>query len=105
MGIGDERILELTGEKAAEEVEAGRDVFAVKDASHYHFVTSRRHFTSPLRHQLCVAISFGEKGCGGVEVERGVVVVVVEVVVVPRSRLLPSADAASSQLALGLGTR
>jgi hypothetical protein len=96
MGIGDERTLELTGEKAAEEVEAGRGVFAVEDASRRHSVTSRRHFASPLRCQLRVAISFGEKGYGGVEVERDAVVIAVEVVVVSRRRLLPSAAAASA---------
>jgi hypothetical protein len=69
--------------KAAEDVEAGRGVFTVEDAS-------RRHFGSPLRRQLRVSISFGEKGCRGMEVKGDVVVVQVVVVVVSRRRLLPA---------------
>jgi hypothetical protein len=57
-------------------------VFTVEDAS-------RRHFGSPLRRQLRVSISFGEKGCKGMEV-KGDVVVQVVVVVVSRHRLLPA---------------
>jgi hypothetical protein len=55
MGIGDETTLELTGEKAAEEVEAGRGVFAVEAASRRHCVTSRRHAATSRRR--CVASS------------------------------------------------
>jgi hypothetical protein len=82
--------LVLTGEKAADDVEAGTEAYAVENASRRHVVTSRRHAASPLRRQLCISISFGEKGCGGMEVEWDVVVVAVEVVAVPRRRAAAS---------------
>jgi hypothetical protein len=61
-----------------------------------------RHFASQLRRQFHVSISFGEKGCGGVDVEQDVVVVAVEVLLVLRcrtdaSRLLPPPPPRSSR--------
>jgi hypothetical protein len=87
--------LVLPGEKAAEDVEAGREAYAVENAS-------RHHAASPLRRQLCISISFGEKGCGGMEVERDVVVVAVEVVVVPRRRAVASCRRAAASCHLPL---
>jgi hypothetical protein len=96
MGIGDERTLELTGEKAAEEVEAGRGVFAVEDASRRHSVTSRRHAATSRRRFVASFASRervrgrgGRTGCrrrrrrGGGRAAP------------PRRRLLPSAAASS----------
>jgi hypothetical protein len=106
MGIGDERTLELAGEKAAEEVEAGRGVFAVEDASRRHSVTSRRHAATSRRRFVASSASRsrvrgrgGRTGCRRRR-RRGTACAAL-----PHRRLPPSAAAASSQLALGLWTR